>query len=312
MKAISEIATNVLADIRGRAGVRFVLSDVVRAINEAMLLISTSLAETKEDLMVDIENSGVPSLVTIPAAAADGASRYQKPSYYGRLRKIEVLIGTQWLPIKEVKSGEWQAGEFTGVASSGLSDTMTYENIGSYVVFRPGPIAQVSNGARISKEVEIPPLFMGSVVPVSANRWTLSADLDEVAGTLPASTDNSAYLGFSAKIYAGTGKGQTGKVSAYTALTRDLVFTNSFSPAADTTSKFSFMTPYTDILSGLDTLVQLRACITMLSTQRGEDISGYVARYNEMEEAMITKLGRLSPGPGRILPADMQDEWLYA
>jgi hypothetical protein len=125
------------------------------------------------------------------------------------------------------------------------------------------------------------------------------------------SDEDDTYNNYYVKIYAGAGIGQTQMVSDYVAATRVLSFPANWAPAIDATSKFAFVTPFYDVLQGIDTLITIRACITMLSTQRGEDISGYVTRYNDMEEAMLTKLDRLAPGPGQILPVDSEVECLY-
>jgi len=311
VKSIDELVANIRADIRGRSGIRFITSDVVRAINESIQVISTSLSETKEDLLVDSDNGGLPTVYTIPAAGADGASRIQKPSWFGRIRKVEVLMGSSWIPIRELKTGEWQAGEFPLPPESTVGDGMTYESIGRWIIFRPGMIAPATNAVRISKEVEIPPLFMGIPAAYGTATLTLSSVLNEAEGTLPSSSENDAYNTLLVKIYEGTGIGQVQECIDYVGSTRVMTFPANWNPALGASSKFAFMTPFYDILSGMDTLIQARSCIVMLSTQRLEDVSSYVARYNEIEESLLVKLGRMSPGPGRILPVDMMEDFLY-
>jgi hypothetical protein len=311
MLSIDQLVTNVLADIRGRSGVRFIKGDVVRALNRAILTVSTSLLETKEDLLVDIDNGGLPTVLNMPVASADGSSRIQRPGTWARIRKVEVFTGNSWMPIRELKTGEWQAGELQIPVIAGPAGGMRYELRGRYIVFNPGTLTSYPGGVRVSKEVEIPALFMGICQSPGAASFALPGAASDTEGTLLPYDEDDIYNNFSVRIYEGTGSGQTRKVLDYVAATRVITPETNFAPALGADSKFAFITPFYDVVSGIDQLIQTRAAITMLATQRGEDLSGYITEYNDLEEAMLTKLGRLAPGPGQILPVDADQEYLY-
>jgi len=308
VKSINVLVDEVLEDIRDVSSARFSKWDVVRGLKEGIESVATVITKVRENLLLNLITSGVPLVVSIPAAGADGASRILLPETVDKIVLVEIKIGSSWIPIDELRSGEWMAGVRRSSTSGSVLQEMTYEIAYPYLVIRPGVTAQKDNVLAISYEAAIPPLMMGKVKSPGAAQFALPAGYDKVEGTIEASLQNDAYNALRVGIFSGPGTGESQVVTDYVASTRMLTFgANWATPLVEDTSKFAFFTPFYGALAHADNMVQVRACIKLLSSKRNEDVSGFIARYNSMEEEFISKIHPVTPGPKQMIPVDLYE-----
>lgn len=302
----------ILDDIRDATGARFSKWACIRAINEAYLPVTSAILKVKENLLVNLDNEGLPASFDIPPAGIDGASRVKLPPTVGQITEVALKVGSNFVPIGEQRRGEWLAGVHRpSVAGAPIQD-MRYQIAYPFLEIWPGVSSTQAGALQLRYECQIPKLFMGKVVSPGASSFTLPSAVDKAEGNLIPSFHDDAYNRMRVFIFEGTGAGQYNQVLDYAGSTRVLTFVSAWSPglnAAD--SKFAFMSPFYGLLADMDELLKIRACIVLLGTKRNEDVSSFVARYNELEEACINKIEPITPGPQTIVPVDALDDALY-
>ncbi len=312
MKSLNRMVDSILKDIRDVSAVRFSKLDCVRAINESIIPLTSRLLSARENFMVNLDNDGDPLIVDIPAGNAQGVSKIPLPGLCARLTEVKVKSGERWITLGEMRRGEWMAGMQTPTLRSVPATEMTYRVNGRYIELFPGVLATAAASAALAYEVAIPWLFMGTVQGGTANNIVLPSAEIEADGSVPGENLDDQYNRLQVAIYAGTGAGQEGTISDYVGATRTATFLANWGVALDATSKYAFKTPFTGMLADVDTLLEIRAAIVLLSTKRNEDTSGFVNRYNELEEAVMSKLETVTPGPTQIIPVGLADDMYYS
>lgn len=311
MLSLDRMVTDIQEDLRDTTGIRFKKGPSVRAVNEAIAVICSKIRQAKEGLLLNIDNSGDPLVVDLPAATAGGPSKLRLPPTCMHLKMVEIYIGSQWRPIREQRRGEWQVGQPTPLPTSIPITAMSYERKGRYLEFWPGTSVAMVGAARLTYEVVLPKLLMGVVPSAPAATLVLPNDYNSTEGQAPAEEEDDLYNRLKVRIYTGTGAGQLKEITDYAGSTRTLTMASAWAPALDNTSKFAMLTPFDGALSIVDEMVKVRACTVLLSTQRNEDVAMYVSRYNEMETALMEDIEALTPGPQTIAPVDWEEDAYY-
>lgn len=313
MKSLDRIIYRIGADLRDENFTRFRKSDCVAAFNEAIETIAPMLIGTREDILANLDNDGQPVVLTVPAAGSDGVSWVELPSSSSRILLVEMLVGTSWTQINQRKSVPGYPGIRSPASTAAPIDQMSYDVVGhNWLTLTPGFTAQLAGKLRVKYESEIPPLLMGVVAGKTANAFILPETVVEADGQLPCEVEDGIYKGMGVRIYSGTGSIKSYKALSYTGADRKLTMTADFNPAlVDADSKFAMMTPFRKALAPVDTLATIRACITLVGTRRNEDASSFVARYNELEENLKSKLESMTSQVGEVLPVDYLEDAYY-
>jgi len=315
MQSLDRIVYRVLEDLRDPSARRFQKTDVVEAFHEALDVICPDLVEFREDLLANLDNDGQPKLLSFGPAGSDGVSRAALPPTCARIINVEVLTSGVWASIGERKHGAAFHSLRTPTSQALPTEWMTYEIIGGqWIELYPGFTTTIADRVRVKYEVELPKLLMGKVTGQTANTFTLPETLDATEGQLPCEGVTSLYVGLPFRIYSGTGSGASKiyKATAYDGATRILTATPNFNPAlVDNDSRFAMMTPFNGVLAPVDKLAIIRTCIVLLGTKRNEDIGTYVARYNELEGKLKSKLENITNETRQIAPVDFLEDAYY-
>lgn len=301
MKPVNEIVESIANAVRDPSYGRFTKGDIIEAVNEAKDIAVTDLIKTSENLLAFFSTADAPTDLNIVA----GQEKIALPPNFARLIRAEILSGQYYYPIKEARKGEGYPG--TSNRPLAITQDTGYYILGRYFVLDPPPLTALTAGLRLYYEHSIPDLLMGTVVAAGAQSVTLASAINRTLGQYPADRRDDIYNGLEIAITAGTGSGQQLRITDYAGSTRVATVVTPWSPAPDTTSSYAIVTPFPDTLAMLDKYLAARAPIVLLSTKRNEDVSGYIARANELQEAAMSALEPQTPGNRVMVPFDWEN-----